>query len=66
MPAVCKPGLMPDDRRTGSDPCNGADFGVQAVDAGECVSPGPNLQILQLDHFYWHPCGSGSGLFILQ
>lgn len=26
--------------------------------AGADVSPGPNLQILQLDHFYWHYCVS--------
>ncbi|WP_155854396.1 hypothetical protein [Arthrobacter sp. MA-N2] len=47
-----RPGCCPARRRTAPDPCNGADFDVQVAETGEYVSPGPNLQNLQLDHFY--------------
>ncbi|GAA5197295.1 hypothetical protein GCM10023346_31610 [Arthrobacter gyeryongensis] len=45
------PGCCPARRRAATNPCNGADFDLQAAETGECVSAGPNLQILQLDHF---------------
>jgi hypothetical protein len=49
--AFTRPGCCPARRRTAPDPRNGADLGIQAPEIGECVSPGPNLQILQSDHF---------------